>query len=103
MTIRETLRSSWPLRAFLVALIVRLVGSLLGPGLRSLPVVGLLDGAANLVLFATLGYFLFILLVRLQRRLLHQRQGCASAGRGEKAARRGGAHRPGYSVVAAAS
>ena len=72
MTTRETLRSSWPLRALLVALLIRLVGGLLGPGLRSLPLMGLLDVAANLVLVATLGYFLFILLVRLQRRLLWQ-------------------------------
>ena len=69
MTTRETLKSSWPLRALLVALLIRLVGGLLGPGLRSLPLMGLLDVAANLVLVATLGYFLFILLVRLQRRL----------------------------------
>ena len=70
MTIRETLRSSWPLRALLVVLLIRLGSLLLGPDLRSLPLVGFLDVAVNLVLVATLGYVLFILLVRLQRRLL---------------------------------
>ena len=70
MTIRDALRSSWPLRALVVALLIRLVGSLLGPDLRSLALVGFFEVAVNLVLVATLGYFLFILLVRLQRRLL---------------------------------
>ena len=70
MTIRETLRSSWPLRALLVVLLIRLGSLLLGPDLRSLPLMGFLDVAVNLVLVATLGYVLFILLVRLQRRLL---------------------------------
>ena len=70
MTIRETLRSSWPLRALLVVLLIRLGSLLLGPDLRSLPLVRFLHVAVNLVLVATLGYVLFILLVRLQRRLL---------------------------------
>ena len=47
MTIRETLRASWPLRALLVALIIRLVGGLLGSGLRNLPLVRLLYVAAT--------------------------------------------------------
>ena len=70
MTVRQALGSSWPLRALLVATLIKVVGSLLGPGVRSLTVVGLLDIAANLALVASLGYFLFVLLVRLQRRLL---------------------------------
>ena len=70
MRLRQTLWSSWPLRALASATVGKLLLSLMGPGIRSLAVVNLLDLAANLVIAATLGYLLFVLLLRLQRRLL---------------------------------
>ena len=70
MKMRHVLPASWPLRALTVAVLARLALSLAGPALRSQTVAGLLDAAVNLVLAATLSYFVFVLLRHLLRRLL---------------------------------
>ena len=70
MKMTEAWPLSWPLRTLIIAALARLVLSLAGPAVRSLTVVGLLDVAVNLLLAATLSYFVFVLLRNLLRRLL---------------------------------